>query len=73
MAIYFHGIVTCRDRKTAAVQLTSAEHEQLLANKLPCPCCGQRCAPTFSMVSSQEPFVIWNGDSWGSVSVLEER
>ncbi len=73
MAIYFHGVVTCRDHGTAMVQLTSEEHERLLANELPCPCCGQKCRPSFRTHTSQEPFVIWDGANWGSVAVADER
>jgi hypothetical protein len=63
MALYFEGVVTCRDRKTAEVELTLEERDRLAAGQLPCPCCGTPCGALFT----PRPVALalgWNGARW---------
>ncbi len=74
MAIYFHGVVTCRQRQTRAVELTLEERDRLSAGTLPCPCCGERCRPTFeARHESLAAAVAWNGARWGTAVAATQR
>jgi hypothetical protein len=73
MAIYLHGTVTCRHHHTATVQLTTDEREQLLAGRLPCPCCGEPCSPSFRVESAADASasMSWRSGKW--LAAIEER
>jgi hypothetical protein len=71
--MYFHGVVICRERRTAAVAITAEQHEHLLSGNLTCPCCQRLCGPSFRSEHSTASPVSWNGAGWGLAAVAHER
>ncbi len=73
MAFYIAGIVTCRRRATTTVEITLDERERLVTGALPCPVCGERCAPTFQRAYGPGTYVTWSGERWRASDAFDER
>ena len=70
MALVFHGVLTCRERGTAEVELTLELRDRLAAGELACPCCGTTCRPAFVM-RPVGTFLVWTSGHWISHGVRE--